>query len=424
MNAGGRGSGKSFSLVLDLLDHCRVFGSNASPLVVRESWSGLQQLSDEILELSISAFGQAHRNKGAGTIELPNRAMVTLTNIGDEASYAKHQGKSYTGLYADEVGNYPPQAFAFLQRVRSNLRVPPGCRPAIHMTANPHGRAHTIIFRQFVSKAPPWHPFQDEAGDWWVWTTSDLTDNPHIDQDAYRRQLIAACGSDAALADAWLKGSWNVLGGVMFDVFDPAIHIIEPPNADYRWRCGGDWGTAAPATCILLGQLRDNAGTFRAGSIIAFAETDTAEPSDLSLGIGTPPQAFAEMIRELCAKFDIRHPHVVMDDARGLQSETVIQLLRENGISAHKPYKKDRVGQWNLVRQLLSNARTGDGPGLYFTNRCPHLLETLPEAPRGTLRPEDIDPKWPRDHWLDALAYGVRDLWTNKVGSGRTIGMY
>jgi hypothetical protein len=130
------------------------------------------------------------------------------------------------------------------------------------------------------------------------------------------------------------------------------------------------------------------------------------------------------MIRELCAKFDIRHPHVVMDDARGLQSETVIQLLRENGIAAHKPYKKDRVGQWNLIRQLLSNARTDDGPGLYFTNRCPHLLETLPEAPRGTLRPEDIDPKWPRDHWLDALAYGVRDLWANTVGSGRTIGMY
>ena len=127
MNAGGRGSGKSFSLVLDLLDHCRVFGPSASPLVVRESWSGLQQLSDEILELSISAFGQAHRNKGAGTIELPNRAMVTLTNIGDEASYAKHQGKSYTGLYADEVGNYPPQAFAFLQRVRSNL----GCRRVV-----------------------------------------------------------------------------------------------------------------------------------------------------------------------------------------------------------------------------------------------------------------------------------------------------
>ncbi len=426
MNAGGRGSGKSFTLVLDLLDHCRVFGPDATPLVIRESWSGLQQLSDDILELSQSAFGHAHRNKGAGTIELPNGARITLTNIGDEASYAKHQGKSYSGLYADEVGNYPPQAFVFLQRVRSNIRVSPGRRPSIHMTANPHGRAHTIIFKQFINKAPPWQPFQDSSGDHWIWTTSDLTDNPHIDQDAYRRQLIAACGSDAALADAWLKGSWNVLGGVMFDAFDPATHIVVPPDAGYRWRCGGDWGTAAPATTILMGQLRadtrlPDGRVLRYGSIICLDETDTADPNDLSLGNGAPPQMFAEQIKEMCARHGCRRPHVVMDDARGLQSETVIQLLRENGIAAHKPYKKDRVGQWNLVRQLLSNATTGDGPGLYFTNRCPHLLETLPEAPRGTLRPEDIDPKWPRDHWLDALAYGVRDLWGRRARQGHYI---
>ena len=424
LNAGGRGSGKSFSMMLDLLDHCRQHGSNARPLVLREQWAGLQELQLELLDLCTAAFGQAQRNKAEGTLTLPTGGVITFSNVADDNSYARHQGRSYTGLFADEVGNYPPQAFRFLQLVRSNLRVPSGHRIDIHWTANPHGRSHTILFKEFVSKAPPWRPFQDEAGDWWIWTTSDLNDNPHIDREAYRRQLIAACGRDPALADAWLKGSWNVLGGVMFDVYEPAIHIVNPPAADYRWRCGGDWGTAAPATCMLLGQLRDNAGSLRAGSIIAFAEIDTADPRDLSLGMGTPPQAFAEMIRELCLPFNVRHPHVVMDDARGLQSETVIQLLRENGISAHKPYKKDRVGQWNLIRQLLSNAKTGDGPGLYFTNRCPHLLETLPEAPRGTLRPEDIDPKWPRDHWLDALAYGIRDLWGNKVGSGRVIGMY
>ena len=75
------------------------------------------------------------------------------------------------------------------------------------------------------------------------------------------------------------------------------------------------------------------------------------------------------------------------------------------------------------VRQC-TNAKTGDGPGLYFTNRCPHLLETLPEAPRGTLRAEDIDPKWDRDHWVDALAYGVRDLWGNRATQGPHIKMY
>ncbi len=211
----------------------------------------------------------------------------------------------------------------------------------------------------------------------------------------------------------------------MFDCFDPAVHIIAPPaHADLKLRCGGDWGTAAPATCILLGQLRADVGRCRYGSIIALDETDTADPSDLSLGNGAPPQMFAEMIREMCARHGWKRPHVCMDDARGLQSETVIQLLRENGIGAHKPHKKDRVGQWTLIRALLENARTGDGPGLYFTNRCGHLLETLPEAPRGTLRPEDIDPKWPRDHWIDALAYGVRDLHGARVSSGRHVGMY
>ena len=40
----------------------------------------------------------------------------------------------------------------------------------------------------------------------------------------------------------------------MFDAFDPAVHIIEPPHyAEYQFRLGGDWGTAAPSTAILLG---------------------------------------------------------------------------------------------------------------------------------------------------------------------------
>ncbi len=192
-----------------------------------------------------------------------------------------------------------------------------------------------------------------------------------------------------------------------------------PTYARYRFVVGGDWGSAAPATGILLGQLKADVGPMKYGSIIALDETDTADPSDLSLGNGAPPQMFAEMVKEMAARNGCRAPQVVMDDARGLQSETVIQLFRQTGLPAHKPYKKDRIGQWNLIRQLLANAVTGDGPGLYFTERCRHLIETLPEAPRGTLRAEDIDPKWNRDHWIDALAYGVRELHGNRITNGR-----
>lgn len=426
LNAGGRGSGKSFAMILDLVDHCRQHGAEARPLVLRESWAGLQELQEKVFSMCLIAYGPACvRNKADGTVSLPTGGMITFTNIGDDASYAKLQGRSFTGLYADEVGNYPPQSFKFMQLARSNLRVPDGRRVDIHWTANPHGRSHQVLFRHLVSRAPPWHPFQDEAGDWWIWTTSSLADNPHIDREAYARQLNAATGSDKALAQAWINGDWSVLGGVMFDSFDPAVHIVRVPSyARYRFLVGGDWGSAAPATGILLGQLKADVGPMRYGSIIALDEVDTADPSDLSLGNGAPPQMFAEMVKEMAARNACRNPQVVMDDARGLQSETVIELFRQAGLAAHKPYKKDRVGQWNLIRQLLANAKTGDGPGLYIAERCRHLIETLPEAPRGTLRAEDIDPKWTRDHWIDALAYGVRELHGNRITIGRLQPLY
>lgn len=426
LNAGGRGSGKSFSLVLDLLDHCRRLSATARPLVLRESWAGLQELQEKVMALAVIAFGPGvRRNKAEGTISLPGGAIITFTNIGDGDSYAKLQGRSFTGLYADEVGNYPPQAFRFLSLVRSNLRAPPGQRVEIHWTANPHGRSHTPLFKRFITRAPPWQPFRDDAGDLWVWCHSNLNDNPHIDRDAYRRQLTASVGSDTALAEAWIAGSWNVLGGVMFDNFDPQTHIIAPPrNADYRYTMGGDWGTAAPAVCLLLGELKDDEPGFRRGSIIVLDETDTADPADLTQGTGAPPQAFAEMIHDMLRRNRARRASGFMDDARGLQSETVIGLLRESRLHFNKPIKKDRTGQWALIRQLLQNAVTGDGPGLYFTERCPNLIDTLPEAPRGPTRAEDIDPRWARDHWLDALAYGVTGLRGGKIRTGSTIGHY
>lgn len=425
LNAGGRGSGKTFGMLLAVLDHLRLHGGDARPLVLREQWLALQEIQSELLALCAAAFGDAKMNRAQGTITVPGGGVITFSNVADENSYSRHQGRSYSGLFADEVGNFPPQALKFLTRVRSNLRAPEGRRVEICYTANPHGRSHTVILREYISKAPPWHPFQAADGGWWVWCTSTLADNPHIDQVAYRQQLIASTGGDDALADAWINGTWSVLGGVMFDAFDPAVHIIKrPAHADYKFGMGGDWGTAAPATAILLGQLRADVGPYRYGSIICLDETDTADPRDLSVGNGAPPQMFAEQIKEMGARHGWPHPRCVMDDARGLQSETVIQLLRENGIGAHKPVKKDRTGQWALIRALLSNAVSGDGPGLYLTPNCPHLIETLPEAPRGTLRAEDIDPRWDRDHWVDALAYGTRDMWGHHATSGTHFGMY
>ena len=422
IDAGGRGGGKTDALCKAVLAHCSEWGAAARPLVVRESHGGLLELQSKLYELCLmTTEGRASRNKADNTITLPTGGVVTFTNVGDEESYVRHQGKTYTGLFGDEVGAYSPAAFAFLDRLRSNLRVPPGRKPEIRFTANPHGRAHTVLCKRWINRAPPWRPFNDDNGDSVIWTHSTYRDNPFIDADQYERQLRASAGGDKALADAWLSGDWSVLGGVMFDNFDPAVHVIAPPTTygDWKFRCGADWGAAAPAVGLLLGLTP-------LGDIVLLDETDTAvDENDLSVGSGAVVQTFAEMLQEMFQRWGRKAVDTVCDDARGLQGDTVIEMLRHNQIPAHKPFRKDRVGGWNLIRQLLEGAKLRNGPGLYITTNCRHLIATLPEAPRGTHRPEDVDPRWACDHWIDALVYGARDLYPiYRITQGKTIGMY
>lgn len=87
-----------------------------------------------------------------------------------------------------------------------------------------------------------------------------------------------------------------------------------------------------------------------------------------------------------------------------------MKILCANGLWATKPTRKDRVGGWAYINQLLHNATIGEGPGLFIDEKCRYLLETLPEAPRDELRREDIALRYAADHALDALSYLLREL--------------
>lgn len=327
-----------------------------------------------------------------------------------------------------------------MMRSRSNLRVPPGRRAHVHITGNPGGKSHSKVLKTFVQKSAPWVPFTDEHGQQWVWVSSNLQQNPHLDRTQYTAQLRASTDGNTALEEAWINGTWTGFGGSMFDMYDPTVHMLgtAPPKAkaNYRYVIGADWGTASPSVAILFGQLRNpvtyytpsNPRGFRlpVGTLIALDETHTlASWDDLSVGTGAPPDAWAENIKEMVKRNELRHvPQVVQDDAKGLASETVIQLLRENGVPATKPYRKGRRGTWALMRQMLNCAITGDGPGLYLTPACQYLAQTLPEAPRGPLNPEDLDHRWTEDHAIDAAGYGIRHFKTAIGRTDRTIGDY
>lgn len=434
-NLGGRGGGKSFCLQLDLLDHIREYGHNAKPLVLRESHAGLQQFADSFYLLSQQAFGPSvTQNKQAGTLSFPNGCTTILSNISDVDSYSKNQGKSLSFLGLDEAGNYPQTTFEYVNLLRSNLRVPKGMRAHVHLTANPHGRSHGIIVKRFLKRAQFWQPYyetDDAKSPIWVNATSTYLDNPHIDQDAYHRNLKASTYGNEGLERAWIDGSWATFKGGMFDVFDPAIHVQAAPKGGARWKYQGamDFGTSSPSVLLLLGELLDHAGPFRAGDIFVLGELDTCpDDNDLSVGDGSPPSVLADMAKELMSKHRAsKKTQWVVDDFRGMHgpNDTLTNILNELDVWSSRPQTKHRAAGWALIRQLFQSVTNANGPGLFITPECPHLIETLQMIPRDDLRPDEIARRCPIDHHADALRMGLDELFNRVTSySGRTIGGY
>jgi len=159
------------------------------------------------------------------------------------------------------------------------------------------------------------------------------------------------------------------------------------------------------------------------GSVIIVDEVDSvASPDNLNVGTGMAPDAAADYIIQMCNRHGVDYKTGAIDDAKGLQGETVISLMQGRYLYLHKPYKKDRAGGWLAIRQRLESARTGDGPGLYIHARCVNLIESLANAPRDVRRVEDVDHRYP-DHHLDAARYLLTEYTQGKAVFGRTVGM-
>src|SRR5690606_41935301 len=54
------------------------------------------------------------------------------------------------------------------------------------------------------------------SGEWWVYCPSTLHDNPHLDQEKYRRTLESALRDDPEALKALLEGSFTSQTGAYF----------------------------------------------------------------------------------------------------------------------------------------------------------------------------------------------------------------
>jgi PBSX family phage terminase large subunit len=153
----------------------------------------------------------------------------------NQASEGKIRGATLAGAYGDELTLWPED---FFNQLRARLSVG-GAK--FFGTTNPAGPYHYLkakyLDREHELNLKSYH-FQ-------------LRDNPNLDED-YVRDLEAE--STGLFAKRNILGLWVLAEGVVYDMFDPEVHVVDILPASFeRYAVGIDYGTVNPCAFILLG---------------------------------------------------------------------------------------------------------------------------------------------------------------------------
>ena len=213
-------------------------------------------------------------------------------------------------------------------------------------------------------------------------------------------------------------GKWGADEGLVFEGFDPEIHIVDVsimPN--WKRYLSVDWGFRNPSSVIWWARSPDD-------RLYAYKEIYKTEL--------TKPELI-RLIKDNCDAYD-RIQYAAVDSA----DQDGVEQLRRAGFRVKEP-TKDRVAQIQKVQERLKVDNTGHPALMFLRDRLVHapdqnqkddykslevtdefLSLTYDEKMRGTRK--DDEETVGDDHGTDGTAYLCMSLETKQsVGSGRVV---
>jgi hypothetical protein len=444
--AGGRGGGKSVLLVWLIIYFALLTGESFNGVLIRADLAGLQKLEGMLLEQIPMLLPGSKYLKAKRRWSLSTGGHLMLIHMDGNDGFNKIQGEDLSHVYWDELGQEADPAVVL--RVRSSMRTTdPSVQPKFIATANPLGPGSWWIRDYVVSKALPQRIFKCEffGASETCWVKSTLRDNPYLSNpDAYEAELKASCFGDESKIAAEVYGDW---GQVTAGFFGSCLSIERSmlpggltlpyqglesnvmglsDQAKWCW-IGADWGTASPACAVLMLEVVDDwvklgNKTIPRGSWVCVDEAYVCsiQPDgskewnrgDRSL----TTEKFAARVRGLYASYgmsfrDIAPRRVIMDSAVTAQlgfggwddPVTLSSEFKRWGWNVTGSPKSSRAVGWQFMKQLLYGADR-EGPGLYISEACESLWQTLPYCVSDEKNPEDMEKSAP-DHSADAVRY-------------------
>jgi hypothetical protein len=414
----GRGGGKSYGMAYLALRHAELYDTRARILYLRKTYRGLADFELVTREIFGTIYGTAAKyNLQEHTWRFPNGAYMELGQLESHSDYSKYQGRSFNLILIDEAGQFASPDLIDL--MRSNLRAAKDVPKRMVIAGNAGGAGHHWLSERLAMRGTPWQPFvEPKTKRSFVLAPSTFRQNPYLDPDEYQDQLVAACGDDDALLEAWVTGSWAAVRGAFF-----ASVLSETRSAVDHWTAipkgGGwsnylsmDWGSSAPAVVFLCAK---SPGTdwegkwYPRGSTVLVDEFHTARRGDWSKGMNWVVPQVSDGIKAMCERWHVP-ARGVADDAcwsrTGAEAGSLADEFKRAGVYFEPAHKGTRARGWETMRRMLADAGKVDKPGLYASRACHGFWTTLPILPRDDRHPDDVD-SGAIDHWADAARYAL-----------------
>lgn len=436
---GARGGGKTAALIIDAALKVRKWhyegvGTNMVPVVDKYSIDYpeykaiiFRRTFDDIYmnfmpeaERIYVRLGAVWREKKKAFI-FPSGARIHLAYCDTIADVNKYIGGNFHYLGVEELNQFPER---WIRDLGGSIRsVNPELKPFKRYTTNPGGVGHVWIKKRFIDRCPPrrgrlvYHEkydveyqellpgdeFFDDDGNSLRFIPSLVFDNPSlIDNDA--RYINYLKSLDETKKAMWLKGDWDVMGGVFFDEFSQFHHIL--PAKEFKLdRDHGriyrmvDYGTSNPFACVFM-HVDHN------GYAVIFDEIYET---------GLVPSQQALRIREKMMRWGLDEDDIygtIVDPSMKARTHEYLSTLHsaldiyvDNGIEHIILGNNDRVLGWATMREFLRVPDEGS-PFLVFTSNCENCIETIPSLVRSNRNPEDVNTEGD-DHLADAIRYGL-----------------
>lgn len=315
-------------------------------------------------------------NQGAGEIYIGNR-IIYMAGANDERAQEKIRGLTSAGAYGDELSLWPESMYTVLLS-RLSIRGAKG-----FFTTNPDSPFHWLktkyIDRAHLLNMKVFH-FR-------------LEDNPTLSTeyvDSLKREYTGVW------FQRFVEGMWVMAEGMIYDMFDPGLHVVKSLPAMARYWVGVDYGTSNATVFLLVGLGVNNklyvVKEYRheAGEGLARSKTDEQYGKD-----------FVDWIGEL-------RPEWIFIDPSAKSFRLTLWNMRREKTSLLKVAPADNT----VLDGIRKTAGLFSAGCLYVHESCKGLqkeLGTYVWDAKAQERGEDRPLKG-NDHGPDALRYVVNGL--------------